>query len=403
MGHKTHGAVPQKSMMIKVDVLFKAVSKVANAVGKDDLIELAFAVQKGTPMCMFTAYDGKGLQMQQILTYEGEAEPQGKHVVKASTLINTLKLYSELGVKEISLKADDKNLTLTDDNGATSFPLAPSMTQLAQSTISAGVKGKIVIATKPLATAVKTVAYAAGTSTGNAKLNGVFFEADSEGKAVTIYTSDGFRGAKIKVDCDIQPAGEVKAADMSFFAMPQILKVAGCLVGETLTMIVAKNYICLKDSENTIISVALSGEAFPIGMLNKIYTEKGTISAQSGDQPVKAIVTVSADAITSAVELAALVSTEEIKTVKFDFERQGEDKPIFKVAENAGKAARKIDAEVALADGDIPTIKAQASFFKDGINTLSGDKATIKFAGPAITFYEEKEDAPKAFLMMRNK
>lgn len=402
MGHKTHGAVPQRIMMIKVDILYKAVSKVANAVGKDDLIELAFAVQKGTPMCMLTAYDGKGLQMQQLLTYEGEAEPQGKHVVKASTLINTLKLYADLGVKEISLKADDKNLTLTDENGATSFPLAPSMTQLAQSTISAGVKGKVMIATKPFATAVKTVAYAAGTGTGNAKLNGVYFEADSEGKAVTIFTSDGFRGARIKVDCDLQPAGEFKAEDLSFFAMPQILKVAGCLAGEAFTAIIAKSYVCFKDAENTIISVALSGEAFPIGMMKKIYTEKGTVTTQS-EQPVKAILTVGADAITSAVELAALVSTEEIKTVKFDFERQGEEKPIFKVAENTGKSGRKIDAEVALAEGDIPTIKAQASFFKDGINTLNGDKATIKFAGSTITFYEENEDTPKAFLMMRNK
>ncbi len=389
--------------MINNGVLLKAASKVAVAVGKEDLIEIAFASMRGTPSCMLTAYDGKGLQVQQLLTYEGEEEAAGKYIVKASTFLSALKLYENLGVEEIELKAAEETLTVGDANGKTSFPLAPSMTQLSQKVISAGAKGKVAVATKPFVTAVKAAATAAGVNTGNAKMNGIYFEADSEGKAYTLYTTDGFRGVRVDVNADITPAGESTASDMSFFAMPQIIKAAGCFAGEALNIIVGSSYVCIKDAENTIISVALNGDKFPVDNLKKIYTEKGTVGEAEGQQPVKALVTVEKGLINSAVELCGLVSTEETKTAKFDFERQGEAEAIFSISENTDKTKRTVKASVSLAEGDIPTFRANAGLFKDCVNVISGDKVTIKFGGNVANFYEESEAMPKAFLIWRNK
>lgn len=379
-------------MMIKVESFLNLVTKIATAVGENDLIKMEFSQPKGKKVCSLVAYDGKYIQFQGAFAYDGDAEADGAYIVKASRLIKLLTLYKELGVEEITIEPAENTIAIKDGKGSSILELTDKMVTLSQKALNEGVKGKFVMPLKDLQEKMRVASISIAKET-IAAMNGVYFALDDDANGYTIYSSDSYIGTRNSITADITVPEGGKTEEMSFFAMPPVTKAIAALKGDTVQGIVTGKYLLLKDAENTLAVVALNKSSYPVALMKKTFTKKD----EAGDATVYARVTLPVSTFMAATELCTLSSSDKI--VKLNF---ADDK--FKLSEANDKSARTIDeAAVALDDPKVLEKYYTCDICRKTLKAINTDKVTVKFTSQFELLYADGADYPVALMLPRKK
>ncbi len=378
---------------MKNEALLSNVVKVSTAVGSSDLMKVSFMSKGDKHLCSIVAYDGAEMQFQSVMAYEGEGEKDGSYIVKASALIKALTLYKELGVEDITIKPEENSVLVGDGNGSITLQIVDKMTTLDEKSLNKGLKGMFVTALKPLQEAIKRAGIAIGHSS-NASIYGVYFNLDMEAKEFTIFASDGFIGTRSAVTADVTIPEGGSAENMSFFALPAIVKAVAALKGDSVSAVVAEKYLILKDQENTLAIIKMSESKFPITMLTKTLVKRDAAITEGVDYST---VNLSAATLVAATELCSLSSADKDKVVKLNF---SDDK--FQISEKADKSARCIEeATVKVVDPTVLSKNYLVDVIRRTLRAVPTEKVTLRFTSRADLLFADGAAYPVAFMMPR--
>lgn len=380
-------------MKISVENLNMIVTKVAAATGKEDLMKVQFQQSKnkeGAAMNVvcFQSY-GAGLQITQNYVYQGTAEPDACYIVKSSQLQGIVKSYAALGVEEVEIEGSEKMLTIRNGNGQAGLSLAESMSQIDMREAQADPLCAITFSLKEMQAALKSVAYAVGASSD--QTNGIMFVANEAG--YRLYATNTFVGGQSSVKAKFKPMTKEEFSK-DFFVGNGFLKAINALKGETLSMMLTKKYLILKDVEGTFAIVALNESKFPITALTRIMVNDG----ETLQYPEFFDIEVNKEKLEAAIGLAEVLSSESIKTILLQKVEMGEN--IELITGSKANPQSITDAKVtAVGEGD--SIILQTTLLRGILTNISGTTIKIRVLSGMTLFYGEGSQICSAFLMGR--
>ena len=369
------------------------VTKVSAATGKEDLMKVQFQQSKnkeGAAMNVvcFQSY-GAGLQITQNYVYQGTAEPDACYIVKSSQLQGIVKSYAALGVEEVEIEGSEKMLTIRNGNGQAGLSLAESMSQIDMREAQADPLCAITFSLKEMQAALKSVAYAVGASSD--QTNGIMFVANEAG--YRLYATNTFVGGQSSVKAKFKPMTKEEFSK-DFFVGNGFLKAINALKGETLSMMLTKKYLILKDVEGTFAIVALNESKFPITALTRIMVNDG----ETLQYPEFFDIEVNKEKLEAAIGLAEVLSSESIKTILLQKVEMGES--IELITGSKANPQSITDAKVtAVGEGD--SIILQTTLLRGILTNISGTTIKIRVLSGMTLFYGEGSQICSAFLMGR--
>lgn len=380
-------------MKISTENLNMIVTKVSAATGKEDLMKVQFQQSKnkeGAAMNVvcFQSY-GAGLQITQNYVYQGTAEPDACYIVKSSQLQGIVKSYAALGVEEVEIEGSEKMLTIRNGNGQAGLSLAESMSQIDMREAQADPLCAITFSLKEMQAALKSVAYAVGASSD--QTNGIMFVANEAG--YRLYATNTFVGGQSSVKAKFKPMTKEEFSK-DFFVGNGFLKAINALKGETLSMMLTKKYLILKDVEGTFAIVALNESKFPITALTRIMVNDG----ETLQYPEFFDIEVNKEKLEAAIGLAEVLSSESIKTILLQKVEMGES--IELITGSKANPQSITDAKVtAVGEGD--SIILQTTLLRGILTNISGTTIKIRVLSGMTLFYGEGSQICSAFLMGR--
>ncbi len=380
-------------MKISTDNLNLIVTKVSAATGKEDLMKVQFQQSKNKEgaainVVCFQSY-GAGLQITQNYVYQGTTEPDACYIVKSSQLQGIVKSYAALGVEEVEIEGSEKMLTIRNGNGQAGLSLAESMSQIDMREAQADPLCAITFSLKEMQAALKSVAYAVGASSD--QTNGIMFVANEAG--YRLYATNTFVGGQSSVKAKFKPMTKEEFSK-DFFVGNGFLKAINALKGETLSMMLTKKYLILKDVEGTFAIVALNESKFPITALTRIMVNDG----ETLQYPEFFDIEVNKEKLEAAIGLAEVLSSESIKTILLQKVEMGEN--IELITGSKANPQSITDAKVtAVGEGD--SIILQTTLLRGILTNISGTTIKIRVLSGMTLFYGEGSQICSAFLMGR--
>jgi hypothetical protein len=379
-------------MKITVEILNAIVTKVSAATGKEDLMKVQFNQTKNKEgaavnVVCFQSY-GAGLQITQNYVYPGTAEPDACYIVKSSQLQGIIKSYIGLGVTEVDIEGTENQLVIRNGNGSAGLARAESMSQIDMREAQADPLCAISFNLKEMQGALKSVSYAVGASTE--QTNGVQFCATESG--YLLYATNTYVGAQSSVKAAFK-AMTKEEFSKDFFVGNGFLKAINALKGETLSMMLTKKYLILKDVESTFAIVALNETKFPVSAMTKVMVNDGVAVAA----PESFVIEVTKEKLEAAIGLAEVLSTESIKSILLQKLEMGEN---IQLLTGSKANPQAIDAKVTtVGEGD--SIMLQTTLLRGVLTNISANTVKIRVLSNMCLFYGEGSVMCSAFLMGR--